>query len=270
MRNYQLAWKLAIFRAAIPVFCVLLLVGCASEAKTKENLKAGYASLESKQFDDAISRADAHLQKHPTGAGSAEALYLRGRALEQKPAASQTEARANLLAARDAYQQALKQNPPAKLKNYIETSMGNCSYFLDDYQSAANEWTAVYDRLADPAIKGWVLYRVGICRQRTGQFDVADQIFAKVQKDFPGTVPSQRAREHEGARAFTVQLATFANSGAADSALSTLRREGVLPVKTIDPAGRSVLRVGPINNYQQALALKQRYADRFPDARILP
>jgi len=270
MRNSQPAWKRAIFRTSVPLGCVVILFGCASDKKTKENLKAGYASLESKQFDDAIARADAHIEKHPTGAGSTEALYLRGRALELKPAGSVGEARSNLVAAREAYQQALKKNPPGKLKTYIETSLGNCSYFLDDYAAAATEWTAVYDRLTDPTIKSWVLYRVGICRQRTGQFDVADQIFAKVQKDFPGTVPSQRAKEHEGARSFTVQLATFSSASAADGAVGTLRREGVQPVKAMDPAGRSVIRVGPMPNYQQALALKQRYADRYPDALILP
>jgi hypothetical protein len=37
-----------------------------------------------------------------------------------------------------------------------------------------------------------------------------------------------------------------------------------------DGQGRTVLRVGPMPSYQQALAMKQRYADRYPDALILP
>ena len=141
---------------------------------------------------------------------------------------------------------------------------------FDDYAAAATEWTTAYEKLDDPGVRSWVLYRVGICRQRLGQFDSADQVFAMVQRDYPNTVPAQRAREHQGARGFTVQFATFANSTTADGAMNTLRREGVLPVKATDAQGRSVVRAGPMPTYQQALSLKQRYADRYPDALILP
>jgi TolA-binding protein len=253
------------------VLALLLPGGCGSDAKTRENLSAGYGALEARQYEQAISRADAQLQQHPRGAGSAEAYYLRGRALEQKPAASQQEARANLQAARENYRQALQQRPAEQLETYVRTSMANCAYFLDDYTSAAAEWTAVYEKLSEPAIRSWVLYRVGICRQRLGQFDLADQIFAMVQEQYPGTVPATRAREHQGARGFSVQFATFANPATADSAMTTLRRQGVLPVKTFDAAQRTTsVRAGPLPSYQQALALKQRFADVYPDAMILP
>jgi tetratricopeptide (TPR) repeat protein len=256
--------------ASTLALAVLLVAVCANDAATRDNLNSGYRSLEASQFDDAIARADAHLQKHQKGNGTADALYLRGRAIEQRPAVSQDEARANLQAARDNYREALAQRPAPKLEAYIRTSLANCAYFLDDYTSAASEWTTAYDKLDDSNVRSWVLYRVGICRQRLGQFDSADQVFAMVQREYPNTVPAQRAREHQGARGFTVQFATFANSATADSAVNTLRREGVLPMKATDAQGRSVVRAGPMPTYQQALALKQRYADRYPDALILP
>lgn len=252
-------------------FAAALMSGCASDDKTKENLSSGYSALEEKQYDQAIARADAQLQKEPRGPAAAEALYLRGRALEQKPVSAPQEARANLIAARSSYGDALRNSPSPKLESYIRTSNANCAYFLDDYSTAASEWTAVYEKLEDPATRAWVLYRVGICRQRQGQFDLADQIFAQVQKDYPNTVPAKRAQEHHGARGFTVQFATFANPSSADGAVNTLRREGVMPSTEFDPMRKTtVVRVGPMQSYQQALALKQRYSDRYPDAMILP
>jgi hypothetical protein len=44
-----------------------------------------------------------------------------------------------------------------------------------------------------------------------------------------------------------------------------------MPSTEFDPMRKTtVVRVGPMPSYQQALSLKQRYADRYPDAMILP
>ena len=91
-----------------------------------------------------------------------------------------------------------------------------------------------------------------------------------MQQEFPNTVPAQRAREHQGARGFTVQFATFANAATAQSAMDSLRRDGVAPTAAPDAQGRTVVRVGPLNSFQQANMLKQRYAASYPDALILP
>ena len=141
---------------------------------------------------------------------------------------------------------------------------------MDDYAAAMREWAMAYDRLEDPDAKAWVLYRLGLCHQRSGSFQQADKLFAQVQQEYPNTIPAQRAHERQGARSFTVQLATYANRGTADAAVAALRREGVAPTQVLDPQGRTVVRVGPMSNYQQALTLKQRYAQRYPDAIILP
>jgi TolA-binding protein len=243
--------------------------GCASTRESRAKLSTGYQALESKQYDAAIAAADEQLGRAPDGPGAAEALYLRGRALEQRPAASPDEARSNLQAARAAYAEALKHKPAPKLEAYVRTSLANVAYFQDDYPAALSEWGAVYDELDDAEVRAWVLYRIGLCQQRLGNFDLADKTFARVGKEFPNTLPAQRAREHQGARAFTVQLATYGNRAAAENAINVLKREGV-PANAADSQGRTVVRVGPLRSYAQAAAVKQRYAQRFPDALILP
>src|SRR5207249_1593934 len=146
-------------------------------------------------------------------------------------------------------------------------------------QAMANERTApasplqlnaAYDKLDSDDINAWALYRVGLSQQRLGQFAQADQTFAAVQQFHPNSVPAQRAREHQGARAFYVQLATFASPASADNAAADLRRLGVAANRVSDAQGRALLRAGPIASYSQAQYLRARFADKYPDAFVIP
>src|SRR5206468_7033856 len=95
-------------------------------------------------------------------------------------------------------------------------------------------------------LKAWALYRVGVAQQRMGQFAQADQTFTNVQQLFPTSTPAQRAREHQGARAFYVQAATFASPQAADGAIADLRRFGVNATRAADNEGHAIVRIGPV------------------------
>jgi TolA-binding protein len=270
---------------------VLLLIGCATGGRSKKSAAAdasaqppaptqtpkvildqGYQALESQQYNEAIEKADEFLAQTPAGAGSAEALYLKGRGFEGKNAAGVTadEAKQNLQSARVAYIQALEQNPKNPLAAYIHASLGNVAYFQDDYQSALGQLNAAYDKLDNNDVKAWVLYRVGLCQQRLGQFSQADETFAAVEQFHPNTVPAERAKEHRGARAFWVQLATFASPATCDRAAMELKREGINANRGADREGKAILRVGPLASYSQALYIKNQFAEKYPDAIILP
>ncbi|HYO09733.1 MAG TPA: tetratricopeptide repeat protein [Tepidisphaeraceae bacterium] len=237
-------------------------------------LTEGFSALDAQQYNDAIAKADQFLAGVPHGPESAEALYLRGRGLEGKNAAGVTpdEAKANLQAAREAYIRALEQSPREPLNAYVRTSLGNVAYFQDDYATAVSQLTSAYDALGTdaPDLKAWALYRVGLSQQRLGRFPQADKTFQAVQENFPNSLPAQRAREHQGARAFFVQLATFASAATADQAVLNLRRQGVAAARETDPQGHAVLRAGPIASYGQAQFLKQRFAEQYPDAVVVP
>jgi TolA-binding protein len=254
----------------IAMLILLSLLGCNNDNQAKQELNEGYSSLDARQYDQAISQADAFLQHTPAGPGSAEALYLKGRALEQKPASSVSESRSNLQSAREAYIDALQKNPSPQLDAYIYTSMANVAYSQDDYAVAATEWTIAYGKLNDPSIQPWVMYRIGLCRQRLGAFADADEVFTMVQENYPNTPAAQRALEHQGVRGFSVQMATFATGSTADNAILTLRSQGVLANKKLDSRGRSIVMVGPLPSYQQAQSVKLRYASTYPNAIILP
>ena len=262
---------------------VLALVGCAPK-KTKQTtianppaqqavLDAGFAALEAKEYNQAIAKADEFLGGSPHGAGSPEALYLKGRALEGKNAsgeASAEQVKQNLEAARAAYMQALDRVPRQPLESYIRTSLANVAYFQDDYATAVGQWKAAYDKLDRDDIKAWTLYRVGVSQQRQGQFAQADQTFANVQAAHPNTVPAQRAKEHQGARAFFVQVATFANPQGAQTAVAELSKKGIVATATPNQSGNTVVRIGPVSSYGQAQYWKTQLASQYPDAIVLP
>src|SRR4051794_3411379 len=89
----------------------LVVIGCVDQSG-RQSLQNGYAALDSRQYDQAITEADNFLAKSPQGQGSADALYLKGRALEERATNSDDAQRAkqDLQAARTAYIAVIEQN----------------------------------------------------------------------------------------------------------------------------------------------------------------
>jgi outer membrane protein assembly factor BamD (BamD/ComL family) len=256
---------LAMFVAMTPI------LGCVDQ-NSRQSLQNGFTALDNKQYDQAITEADSFLAKSPQGVGSADALYLKGRALEERATSANDlqRARQDLQAARTAYINALQLNPPRTLEARIRAGVANVAYWQDDYATAAQQWSAAYQNTEDPATKSFILYRVGLAQQRMGDFASADQTFASVQQQYPGTDGAVRAKERQGARAYTVQLATYANAATADANIAQLRKEGLNPTRTVDPQRRVIVTIGGLANYQQAMQNKNRLAARYPTALIIP
>ncbi|MGH7179292.1 MAG: SPOR domain-containing protein [Tepidisphaeraceae bacterium] len=246
-----------------------ILVGCADQS-AKQNLSAGYQSLQAGQFDDALARADAQIKAGAHAPGTAEALYLRGRTLEQRTKSDPAQGKSDLAGARDAYTQALRLSPNQPLESYIRASLGNVAYWQDDYATAEQQWIEAYGKIPGDDVNAFILYRIGLAQQRQGNFTHADATFAKVQQQAPNTEAAERARSHSGYRAFTVQVATFASPQSADAAIATLRRSGAIPTRQTNSRGQLVISIGPASTYPQAQALKDRFASSYPDAIIVP
>ncbi len=251
----------------------MIAVGCAPKeggAGPGAELTGGYRALESKQFDQAMATADAYLIRTPAGPGSAEALYLRGRALSERPAGSPMESQSNLTGARQAYNDALRLHPPQPLEAYIRTSLANAAYFQDDFAVAAEQWAIAYDQLQPEDLRAWVLYKLGRAQQRMGRFESADRTFTQVRQAFAGTQQDGLAKEAAGARQFVVQLATFSSEAGARRAADAVRKMGVAAMIEGNANRQSVLRVGPVGTYEQAKGLAARFAGDYPDAIIIP
>ncbi|MGF1632697.1 MAG: SPOR domain-containing protein [Phycisphaerae bacterium] len=248
------------------------LAGCEkpiSEAKAS-NLSAGLASFEQRQFGAALAAADRQLAEGTFGITAARAYYLRGRVLEDKPAASDAEAAANLAAAATAYRLALAAGPDAELEPLIRASYGDVAYWQADYATALAQWGRCYRQISDASLQAAVLLRIGQCQQRLGQFEDADNTFAVLARAHPGTPAATQATAAIGKREFLVQVGVFSQAPSAGRLASDLKSQGMPATTRPDAKGRHVVAVGPLDSYASAEAVKQRIAAQFPDAMIKP
>lgn len=259
-------------RTVISAWVLLALAALAGGCNQDQPaLTQGYASLANHQYRNALDSADAQLRRTPSGSSAAEAWYLRGRTLEAWPAATPGAAAANLGGARQAYEMGLACNPEGQLRAYLRASLGNVAFFQDDYLKAEEMSRLAYADLRDQDTRAWTLYRVGLSRQRLGQFASADQIFNDVVREFPASLQARRAAENRGARAFYLRLGAFTSNISAERGADDLRRKGYRGISVWrDARGYYLLRLGPYGTYAQAKAGKAAVASRYPDAIVMP
>jgi tetratricopeptide (TPR) repeat protein len=252
--------------------------GCAStrEPSDKERLNAAYLDLEGKRYDRAFAAAEAYLQKSPAGPGSAEALYLQGRVYEARAEAAGTagqpdEARGQLTSAATAYLRALQLKPSPSVEGLAHAGLANAAFHLDDFATAVREWGLSFPLIARPDAKAEVLYRIGVCQQRLGWFEMADQSFARVQQEYRDQEAAGHAAGLIGQRAFYVQVGVFSSAKNAEKELAELRANKMPALRETDPAtGRQVVRIGPYRTYADARITHLRVVGHFPEAVIVP
>lgn len=256
--------------------CVLLLVvatiaGCGPDPAAKNQLRSGFDALDHRQYDQADAVAHAYLNKTPHGPGSAEAFYLDGRVHEARAeyAADPAQGRAEMAAARDAYNQGLGIPAVPGVQARLRAGLANVAYFEDDYGTAVREWQLAYPNLEKADDRAWTLYRIGVCQQRLGWFEQADRSFNAVREQYANTEPANRSAVHEGAKGFYVQVGAYSDATHTDKAAAALRAQGLNPQKALEP-GKQVVRIGPVTSYAEARALKARLSAQFPEAIITP
>jgi tetratricopeptide (TPR) repeat protein len=260
-------------RGVIMIAGALTFVGCASGPTPRETLSGGFKELDAAapNYATMSAAADTYIEKEPKGTALADAFYLRGRALEEKAGHDPSAPQKDAVDAYNAYAEALNHKPGPGLEGLIHTGMGNVLYFQERYSAAANELTAGYDKLERDTDKAWALYRIGLCNQRMAKWDDADKFFAAVQQQYPGSAPAQRAREHQGYKAFWVQIATFASPATAAAAADDLKKQGLTAQLFVDTTRNAqVVRVGPLGTYDAATATKQRVSGKWRDSIIVP
>jgi tetratricopeptide (TPR) repeat protein len=248
------------------------MVGCATKDNNVKLLRSGFNALDAHQYGQALAAADQVLAANPQKTLPSEAHYLRGRALEGQAMANPSQLASGLQQARTEYIAALGLPHTPDLEGRARAGVAIVAFYQDDYATAYAQWQEAFPKLEKPEDRAQTLYRLGQTAQRLGRWDEADNYFAQAQQTAPGTDLAEKARQHMGKRAFTVQLATFADAHQAAAAVSGLKTKGVVATSSTDPENSShyLLRVGPLRTYAEAKALKNRFAATYPAALILP
>jgi Flp pilus assembly protein TadD len=246
---------------------VSLAFGCASDPRPLQ-LGLGEKAFAAQQYDVALRDADS-VVRMDAPSWQAEAHYLRGIAIEDRPKTDSASATRDLNLARSDYVMALSQNPSPAVESRLHAMLGNVAYFEDDYSTALREWTLANGELDQPDWKSWILFRMGICQQRLGRFADADQTFARVQQLYPNTEPAQRAAGRQGVHGFYVQLGAFAQAADAEKAAAAVVALGSVPTKIIQ-GNLTVIRTMGVPTFAQATSLRGRLSGQYPDARVGP
>ena len=259
--------------AALSGLCLLsLLSGCASQDNNVKTLRTGYDALNAHQYDQAMTAADKVLGANPQKSLPAEAHYLRGRVFEARAVADSASSAADWQQARNEYITALSLPHAPDLDGRARAGAANVAYHQEDYATAYSQWQAALPKLEKADDHALAVYRLGQTAQRLGRWEEADAFFAQVQQSEPGSDLANRARQHQGARGYSVQLATFASPAQASKAISDAKRQGVNAMTVVDPSDAShlLLRVGPVASYGEAKTIKARFAAVYPNAVIIP
>ena len=247
----------------------LMMAGaCADNSQQRQELNAGEDALRAQQYDRALRAAD-DVSASGIAADAAEAHYLRGRSIEDRPKSDPAAAKVDLAEARRDYSLALGESPSPALQARLRGQLGNVAYFQEDYAVALQQWTIAYAQLDNPQWRQWVLYRIGICQQRLGRFADADHTFAVVQEEYPDTEVAQRARARQGVHGFYVQVGVFSDANDVQKAAYAVSSAGSI-AQGVDQRGLKVVRSAGLPSYSQAAALKGRLLGEYPDARVMP
>jgi tetratricopeptide (TPR) repeat protein len=279
-----------VYRLFLPAALTLFTASCApSPAPTKPagpppaltaaNQALAYGRSEAQRgnvagadryADEAISDAGSYLSASPYGPEAAEAFYLQGRGYELKVSSGPTERMGNMAQARSAYQLALGRSPSPALEGNIRASLSNVTFFQDDFAAAIDQATQASKLVDSGEVKGLLLFRIGVCQQRLGEFTNADYTFNQVMQRYPGSGVAEAAREHAGQREFYIQLATYPSPEAAEKELTRLRSSGAIITRRSDAQGHTIADIGPFSTYQDAKKSKDSLGNGFPDALIVP
>lgn len=254
------------------IFGALVLAAALSGGCTphEQALRASAAALQQHDYDQAIILANEAMDEKLTPQEAAEALYLRGRAYEERPVASQAQLEANMQAARGSYVEALRHSPSKKLTTYIRASLGKVAFFQDDFAIASQQLGIAYSELTDPELKAASLYYMGKAQQRSGGFQDADQTFANLMQRYPDSQWAKKTAASRGIRAFYVQLGVYANPQSAQTMIKAMQQRGIQAAQATDEKGRYLLKAGPFGSYAQAKQARQRLQDLVKDAFVTP
>jgi len=258
----------AIFSSGIGIFILLLLAACADNPQSQQQLDSGKQALEAKQYDPAIRDADAVIASGDS-TDLAEAYYLRGYAIENRPKSDTADAIRDLALARDSYASGLSRNPRPAIAVRLHAQLGNVTFYQDDYSTALREFDAAYSLADAPENKPLILYHMAVCEQRLGRFDDADRTFQRVQQEYPSSEYVPYARARQGIRGYYVQVGAYSKLSDIDRAASAVATTGSPPLKTTSGA-LTVIRTSNVPSYAQAQELKAQLASRYPDARVMP
>jgi tetratricopeptide (TPR) repeat protein len=230
-------------------------------------LMQGQQFYENEQYSRAIEQLSRFLTEVREGPEVARALYLRG--VSNAQLGHRSQAYADLRGCT-----VTRTDVEAVWRAYVVLS----TLLFEDRQwgQAADNLRAAAERMPGNPPKDAVLYRLGLCYERTGRWRDATECFAKVADDFPASTYAEPARRRVQLRPahYAIQCGAFRDESNARRLRVRLKQEGLDAHIREETRGRTALYVvlaGRYTGYEQAQSYLAMVKEQFvADAVLWP
>jgi tetratricopeptide (TPR) repeat protein len=256
------------------VFLPAVFGGCATVVVTPvehdEGFRRGEAAYLRGEYIEASGAFSDYVGRQTNPAAVAEGLYWQGMC---------HLARKEFAAAAELFEKSLSQKAAEKWVTACALSgLGTALMGSGKYELAADVFNRALETGGDEAIRDEILFCLGLCFQRTGQWEKAEGAFSRILKEMPDSQFAERALEqidYGKEKAFCVQVGAYESEQAATKRVAELNQMGLEAyVKKIVRAGKPLYcaRIGRFSDWSEAnLQLHRlRGMERIDDAIVKP
>jgi tetratricopeptide (TPR) repeat protein len=253
--------------ATITAICLnaIFVVGCMQPVgkEGQELLRKANQSYESGQNQQTMELTTAFLKKYETTQPAGEAYYLRGLAGMRSNETS--EAKKDFLKAVD-------KTWREDLPRYVKVALGNLAFEAENYDEAINYYRSALPDRPTKSPFDQAMFRLGVSLQRVGEWDEADDVFARLLYLFKGTPSAGTIRRFDliGRDCYIIQVGAFGDSSNARKQTSRLRAAKINTSRKnkFEHGQRLIINyVGEFDDYSQAKkklgVVKRHVSDAF-------
>ena len=257
----------ALRRTLLVCIAGLLLPGCTQlPPEAKQQLETARDQYQAAHYSDAVATAGKFLTLHGSHPVASEAYYIRGQSYLKL--GQNKQARADL-------QQALDGSKRPDLTAKLHATLGSLDYAEDNFMAAADHYRQAVPALPNVPPKDLILYRLGLCLQRQGEWPEARKHLAQLINDYPASRVADAAKAcfnwpHDF---FTIQVGAYTKPELAERQLAVLRQAGLSAQQRLDTrTGKPlyVVQVGQYSTYADARANLPKVRTAAGQAIIVP
>ena len=243
------------------------LAGCnALTDQQRAMLLEGERAFRDKQYEHAAGQMSDFLSQVNNRPEAARALYTRGMA--RAMLGQRAWAYADL-------QRAAQETTDPDLTWQPHAALGILYFEDDNWEAAARALGSAVERMPSMIPKDALLFRLGVCYERTGHWSAASGPFRRIVSEFPqGAYAATAERRLQlNADHFAVQCGVFAHIENANQLVERLRKSGLRPyVRPEERKGSScyVVLEGRYGSFAEANQSLARVRTHVADAVLWP
>ena len=246
---------------------LIALAGCNQPTDQQRLwLAEGERAYQQRQYDRAVQQLSLFVNDAPERPEVGRALYVR--ALAHAHSGQRTRSRSDLTRCVNS-----SQDPTVRWRAHAV--LGTLDYEDSQWDSAARSYAAAVADAPRRPPTDVLLFRLGVCYERSGRWDVARGAYQRLLVEHPASSFRAAARRRLDIRAdhFAIQCGVFADRRNADRLVLDLQRQGMAPRVRREPRNRIMMHivlVGRYVTYEEAVRDLARVKGYVPKAVIWP